>query len=105
MFEAAEVDGAQGWQRFHRITLPLLGPTIVTAAVLRSVDLLRFFDVIYITTQGGPGTASMTLNILAFRRGFEFFDLGYASAIMVTLSSIVFGSVLAFSRLRRAVTW
>ena len=105
VFEAAEVDGAQGWQRFHRITLPLLGPTIVTAAVLRSVDLLRFFDVIYITTQGGPGTASMTLNILAFRRGFEFFDLGYASAMMVTLSSIVFGSVLAFSRLRRAVTW
>jgi multiple sugar transport system permease protein len=47
----------------------------------------------------------MTLNILAFRRGFEFFDLGYASAMMVTLSTIVFGSVLAFSRLRRAVTW
>jgi multiple sugar transport system permease protein len=77
----------------------------VTAAVLRSVDLLRFFDVIYITTQGGPGTASTTLNILAYRRGFEFFDIGYASAIMVTLSAIVFGSVLAFARLRRAVTW
>lgn len=105
VFEAAEVDGAQGWQRFRRITLPLLGPTIVTAAVLRSVDLLRFFDVIYITTQGGPGTASTTLNILAYRRGFEFFDIGYASAIMVTLSALVLGSVLAFSRLRRAVTW
>ncbi|MGG5889790.1 carbohydrate ABC transporter permease [Falsiroseomonas sp. HC035] len=105
VFEAAEVDGAQGWQRFRRITLPLLGPTLVTAAVLRSVDLLRFFDVIYITTQGGPGTASTTLNILAYRRGFEFFDIGYASAIMVTLSAIVFGSVLAFARLRRAVTW
>jgi multiple sugar transport system permease protein len=105
VFEAAEVDGARGWQRFRRITLPLLGPTLVTAAVLRSVDLLRFFDVIYITTQGGPGTASTTLNILAYRRGFEFFDIGYASAIMVTLSAIVFGSVLAFARLRRAVTW
>jgi len=105
VFEAAEVDGAQGWQRFRRITLPLLGPTLVTAAVLRSVDLLRFFDVIYITTQGGPGTASTTLNILAYRRGFEFFDIGYASAIMVTLSAIVFASVLAFARLRRAVSW
>ena len=102
--EAAEVDGAQGWQRFRRITLPLLGPTLVTAAVLRSVDLLRFFDVIYITTQGGPGTASTTLNILAYRRGFEFFDIGYASAIMVTLSAIVFASALAFARLRRAVS-
>jgi len=105
VFEAAEVDGARGWQRFRRLTLPLLGPTLVTAAVLRSVDLLRFFDVIYITTQGGPGTASTTLNILAYRRGFEFFDIGYASAMMVTLSALVFGSVLVFARLRRAVTW
>ena len=105
VFEAAEVDGAEGWQRFRRVTLPLLGPTIVTAAVLRSVDLLRFFDVIYVTTQGGPGTASTTLNILAYRRGFEFFDIGYASAIMVTLSALVLGSVLVFARLRRAVTW
>ncbi|PWS36022.1 sugar ABC transporter permease [Falsiroseomonas bella] len=105
VFEAAEIDGARAWQRFRRITLPLLAPTLVTAAVLRSVDLLRFFDVIYITTQGGPGHASTTLNILAYRRGFEFFEFGYAAALMVTLSAIVFGSVLTFARLRRAVAW
>jgi multiple sugar transport system permease protein len=105
VFEAAEIDGATGWQRFRLVTLPLLLPTIVTAAVLRSVDLLRLFDIIYLTTQGGPGTSSTTLNILAYRRGFEFSDLGYASTIMVTLSTIVFGSVLIFARLRRAVTW
>ncbi len=105
VFEAVELDGATAWQRFRYVTLPLLGPTLVTAAVLRSVDILRFFDVIYLTTQGGPGNASTTLNILAYRRGFEFFDFGYASAIMVTLSTIVFGSVLVFARLRRAVAW
>ena len=105
VFEASEIDGASGWQRFRLVTLPLLLPTIVTAAVLRSVDLLRLFDIIYLTTQGGPGTASTTLNILAYRRGFEFFDLGYASAIMVTLSTIVFGSVLVFARLRKVVAW
>ncbi len=105
VFEAAEIDGASGWQRFRLVTLPLLLPTIVTAAVLRSVDLLRLFDIIYLTTQGGPGTASTTLNILAYRRGFEFSDLGYASAIMVTLSSVVLGSVLVFARLRKAVAW
>ena len=55
VFEAAEIDGASGWQRFRLVTLPLLLPTIVTAAVLRSVDLLRLFDIIYLTTQGGPG--------------------------------------------------
>ncbi len=105
VFEAAAIDGASPAQRFRRVTLPLLLPTLVTAAVLRSVDLLRFFDVIYITTQGGPGHASTTLNILAYRRGFEFFEFGYAAALMVTLSAIVFGSVLTFARLRRAVAW
>jgi multiple sugar transport system permease protein len=105
VFEAAEIDGADGWKRFRFVTLPLLLPTIVTAAVLRSVDLLRLFDIIYLTTQGGPGTSSTTLNILAYRRGFEFSDLAYASAIMVTLSTIVLGSVLVFARLRKAVAW
>jgi multiple sugar transport system permease protein len=105
VFEAAEMDGASGWTRLRFVTLPLLAPTLITAAVLRSVDVLRFFDIIYLTTQGGPGTASTTLNILAYRRGFEFFELGYASAIMVTLSAIVFGTVLLFARLRKAVAW
>ncbi len=105
VYEAAAIDGARGWRRFVYITLPLLGPTLVTAAVLRSVDLLRFFDVIYITTQGGPGYASSTLNIYAYRKGFEFSDLGYASALLITLSTIVFGVVLVFSQLRRKVAW
>lgn len=105
VYEAAAIDGAVGWRRFVYITLPLLGPTIVTAAVLRSVDLLRFFDVIYITTQGGPGYASSTLNVYAYRKGFEFTDIGYASALMITLSTIVFGAVLVFAQLRRKVAW
>ena len=105
VFEAAEVDGAVGWRRFLYITLPLLGPTLLTAAVLRSVDLLRFFDIIYITTRGGPGIATQTVNIFAYRRGFEFLDIGYASAAMIILSLIVLVTVLAFARLRRALAW
>jgi multiple sugar transport system permease protein len=105
IYEAAAIDGATGWREFVYITLPLLGPTILTAAVLRSVDLLRFFDVIYITTQGGPGYASSTLNIYAYRKAFEFTDIGYAAALMITLSTIVFGVVLVFSQFRKRVTW
>jgi multiple sugar transport system permease protein len=105
VYEAAQIDGASAFKTFQRITLPLLLPTIVTAAILRSVDLLRFFDIIYITTQGGPGNASNTLNIYGFRAGFEFFNIGYASALMLTLTAIVFGAVLAFNRLRGAVAW
>ncbi|HLZ06150.1 MAG TPA: sugar ABC transporter permease [Bradyrhizobium sp.] len=105
VYEAAQIDGASGFKTFRRITLPLLLPTIVTATILRSVDLLRFFDIIYITTQGGPGDASNTLNIYGFRVGFEFFNIGYASALMLTLTAIVLGAVLAFNRLRGAVVW
>ncbi|HEY3890764.1 MAG TPA: sugar ABC transporter permease [Bradyrhizobium sp.] len=105
VYEAAQIDGASAFRTFRRITLPLLLPTIVTATILRSVDLLRFFDIIYITTQGGPGDASNTLNIYGFRVGFEFFNIGYASALMLTLTAIVFGVVLAFNRLRGAVAW
>ena len=100
-YEAASIDGAKRWQTFRYITLPLLRPAMITAATLRSVDLLRFFDTIYITTQGGPSNASTTLNIYAFRVGFEFFDIGYASAQMITLLAIVFGAVMAFAQLRR----
>ena len=105
VYEAAEIDGASGWKQLWRITLPLLLPTLITAMVLRSVDLLRFFDLIYITTQGGPANASLTLNIYGFRTGFEFFQLGYASALMVTLSVIVLGVTLVLNRLRHTVAW
>lgn len=105
VYEAAQIDGASRWRIFWRITFPLLLPTIVTAGILRSVDLLRFFDIVYITTQGGPGNASNTMNIYGFRKGFEFFEIGYASALMITLSTIVLGAVLVMTRLRRAVAW
>lgn len=105
VYEAAQIDGASRARTFWRITLPLLLPTLVTAAILRSVDLLRFFDIIYITTQGGPGNASNTLNIYGFRKGFEFFEIGYASALMITLSAIVFGAVLVLTQARQRVAW
>jgi multiple sugar transport system permease protein len=105
VFEAAAIDGARGWGLFRRVTLPLLAPSIITAATLRSVDLLRFFDIIYITTQGGPGDASQTLNIYAFKQGFVFLNIGYAAALMVTLTAIVIGAVLVLMRMRQAAAW
>jgi multiple sugar transport system permease protein len=105
VYEAAALDGASGFTLLRYITLPLLTPTLVTVAVLRSVDLLRFFDLIYIITQGGPGNASTTLNIYAFRRGFEFFDMGYASTLMIALSVTVLIVVVCLVRLRRVCDW
>jgi multiple sugar transport system permease protein len=105
VYEAAEIDGAPARKVFRRITLPLLLPTIMTAVILRSVDLLRFFDIIYITTQGGPGDASDALNVYGFHIGFELFQFGYASALAIALTAVVLGAVLALNRLRHAVAW
>ncbi len=105
VYEAAAIDGASRSKIFFRITLPMLGPTIMTAAILRSVDLLRFFDIIYITTQGGPGNASNAMNIYAFRIGFEYFDLGYAAALMLTLTAVVLGAVFILNKIRSKVAW
>lgn len=103
-YEAAWIDGATRTQAFLHLTLPMLLPTLLTAAILRSVDLLRFFDLIYVTTQGGPGNASTTLNIYAYKRGFEFFDMGKASAIMVVLllAVMVIVGLLTLARRRLA---
>lgn len=100
-YEAAEIDGATRSQMFFSITLPLLRPAIFSAVILRSIDLLRFFDTIYITTQGGPGTASTTLNVFSYNTGFVYFRMGYASALMVTLMALVMAFVVAFNRIRR----
>lgn len=80
-FEAAEIDGANAWQKFRDITLPLLKPAIMVALLLRTMDSLRLFDNVYILTRGGPGNATETLSYFIYRTAFENFDLGYASAI------------------------
>lgn len=105
VYEAAAIDGISRRQVFLYITLPLLGPTLMTAAVLRSVDLLRFFDLIYIMTNGGPGNSSMSLNVYAYQRGIDYFDMGYATAVMISLSLIVLVAVLGLSRLKSKLAW
>ncbi len=89
-FESARIDGAGSWQMFRYITLPLLRPTIMVAALFRVIDSLKVFDTIYVMTQGGPGRASETLNLYAFRTAFEYFHIGYAASISLTLIALVF---------------
>lgn len=99
-FEAARVDGANSWQRFIYLTLPLLLPTIVTALLLRSIDALKTFDIIYTMTRGGPGSATETLNIYAYVQAFEYFRLGNASSLLIIFFAIVLGISLIFARIR-----
>lgn len=99
--EAARVDGASWWQLAWRVGLPLLRPIIVVAVLLRSVDLIRFFDTIYVMTQGGPVDSSTTLNIYGYRAGFTNLDMSYAATLQITLLVLVVVIAGAITWLRR----
>jgi len=88
-YEAAMLDGANLWQVFYHVTLPLVWPFIMVAAVIRGVDALKAFDTIFVISNGGPGTASETVNILLYLQAFSFYDMGYASAIVVVFFVLI----------------
>jgi multiple sugar transport system permease protein len=100
-FEAAAIDGASWWQSFRMVMLPMLRPAIVVALLFRSIDALKTFDIIYGTTQGGPGFASETLNLYVYAQGFTYFELGYASTILVVFFTLVMSISVVFMLLRR----
>ncbi len=79
--EAARVDGAGYWQTLRDVVLPLMKPVILLALLLRSMDLLRIFDQIFLLTQGGPGSATETASLYIYRTAFRFSNFGYAAAM------------------------
>jgi multiple sugar transport system permease protein len=81
VLEAAVVDGATYWQQVRYVTLPLLRPVILVAALIRSMDLLRYIDHLMVTTAGGPADATKIVGIRIYEEAFRFFRLGYASAL------------------------
>jgi multiple sugar transport system permease protein len=88
-YEAAVIDGASGWQMFRFITIPLIWPFIVVAAVMRVIDALKAFDTIFVITNGGPGTSSETINMMLYQTAFGYYDLGYASAMVVVFFVLI----------------
>jgi len=84
-YEAAMIDGASAWQTFAHVTLPLLKPAILIALLLRTMDLLRVFDQIFILTEGGPAFATETVSLYIYRTAFRFSDFGYAAAMSFVL--------------------
>jgi multiple sugar transport system permease protein len=100
-FEAASIDGASTLQTVRLITLPLLVPTIVVATLLRLIDALKTFDIIYTMTGGGPGFSSETLNVFSYQQAFQYFSFGYASSVLVVFFAIVLSISLVFTYVRR----
>ncbi len=104
LVEAAQIDGASGWQRLWGVVLPTMLPAVLLALVLRGMDAFRVFDSVFATTQGGPGDATTTLMFQAVKVGLSFFDVGAASAIanfmILCLGAFAAALALLSSRLR-----
>jgi multiple sugar transport system permease protein len=81
IFEAAMVDGANYWQRLRHMVMPFISGVVIVALLIRSMDAIRFFDIIFITTNGGPADSTKIIPIRLYETAFRFFELGYAAAI------------------------
>jgi len=91
--EAAEIDGAGYWRTFRKIVLPAIWPVMAIAILIRSLDLVRIFDIIWALTQGGPGTMTETISIYTYTQGFKQFETSYTAAmaflVIILLTVIV----------------
>ncbi len=102
LYEAAEIDGANGWQKFWRITLPQLAPTTFFVSVMLTIQSFKVFDQIFILTQGGPGTSTLVLVYHIYNEAFISWDLGYSSMVALVLFLLVLGITIIQFRLSEA---
>jgi len=100
-YEAAYIDGATGFQALVYITFPLIYPIIITASLLRGVEMFKIFDIIMITTGGGPGLSTASSSIYGYYVAMKHFNLGYASAISYALLITVIILSMTFLNLFR----
>ncbi|MEU3661248.1 sugar ABC transporter permease [Streptomyces sp. NPDC032940] len=96
--EAALIDGANAWQRFRSVTLPLLAPTLRISVFLSVIGAIQLFDLVWVITQGGPDHHSETMAVTMFQFGFKRYQVGYASAISVVMFGISLVFALAYQR-------
>ena len=89
LLEAAAIDGANAWQRFSRITLPLLRPAILVVLVIRTVEAFRVFDIIFVITRGGPAFGTLTISYLTYLETFRNLNIGSGSALSFLVSLFV----------------
>lgn len=107
VLEAAALDGAGYWTSLRHIVLPTISSILLVALLIRAMDAVRYYDIIFVTTNGGPADATKTIPIRLFENAFRFFDLGYAAAIglmmllLTILISKAFVSLLSSKELTR----
>ncbi|MFD0663075.1 carbohydrate ABC transporter permease [Thermocatellispora tengchongensis] len=97
--EAARLDGAGAWHELRRVTVPLLRPTMLYATVITTIGYLNVFEEPFVMTQGGPSNATLTVSLDMYREGFNFFHMGYASAMAYVLFVVIMGITVLQLRL------
>lgn len=103
LYEAAEIDGANNWQRFRRITLPMISPTMFFNVIISIIGALQVFSLSYIATGGGPSYATYFYVFHLFKNAFEFNRMGYASAMAWVFLIIVLA--LTYVQFRLSNSW
>jgi multiple sugar transport system permease protein len=104
-YESALIDGASQWDMFRYITFPLILPFLMIAVIIRTIDALKSFDIIYVITQGGPGTASETINLYLYLQAFSFLQVGHASAVVVVFFVIILALAVILVFARERLRW
>ena len=105
MFEAAKIDGANEFQTFKNVTIPLLSPTIFFVVIITAISSFQIFDLIYLMTQGGPLDSTNVLVYAIYKNAFEYFNIGKASAIAYVLFVIILVLTLAQWKLRKKLVY
>jgi ABC-type sugar transport system permease subunit len=98
VYEAAEVDGAGAWRRLWNVTLPLLKPALLVALIFRTLDAFRVFDLVYVLTGGGPGTATEPIALYTFNTFFANLRFGYGAALSVIVFLVTFLLAMLYVR-------
>ncbi|CAM00259.1 carbohydrate ABC transporter membrane protein 1 (CUT1 family) [Saccharopolyspora erythraea NRRL 2338] len=97
--EAAALDGANGWQSLRHIVLPSISNVLLVALLIRSMDAIRYFDIVWVTTGGGPADATKIVPVRLYETAFRFFDLGYAAVLGLVMLAVSIVIARAFVRL------
>jgi len=98
LYEAARIDGAGAWERFRYVTLPLRKPAILVTLVFRTLDAFRVFDLVYVLTGGGPGTATEPIALYTFDALLRDLRFGYGSALSMIIFLVTFGLAVLYIR-------
>ena len=104
LYEAAEIDRASSWRTFWTITFPYIKSLLLLAVLFRTIETFKLFDIVYIITQGGPGSSTETIAVYLYRLGFQFFRTSQSSALayIVLFIVIVLTSLYLYAVNRRA---